>query len=547
MDVNKTEIAQYVVQMQNGDGQAFEKLYHATNQSGYFTALKILKDEDEAQDVLQDSYIAVLEKINDVRDPESFISWFHQIVANRAKKYLLKKKPSLFASNEEEQECTEFIPDEDEIWQPEQNVDEDDVRRQVMQIVDGLSDDKRTCVILYYYNEMSVADIAQTVGASENTVKARLFQARKDIRKEVEKLGKKNISLRGVAPISLLLWALRMASKADGAKFAAGPAAAAVMEGATAAVSSGAAASGAVAAGTATAAGAAQTAAATGGGLVAKIAALTVTQKVIAGVVTTAVVAGAATGTAAIVNHAKDETTTEPTTEAVAVFAEITAVDILDSITALTETEATVAESTEAKKTELSTEPTATTAHAETTTQAATTVSTDGRSSSVATAAASTTKERVTGFTVPSTKSTTKKETTSKATTEKETRTEKSSTSATTAVTTASTTAASYSPQPYVAPTTAPTTEPTTKESTEKAKGTATVNVGYSVADYGDSGSVSFTVQEGDAITKEMIESAVQEKLAGTYTGIEVYLRSGSLTDSAEATTYNYTVIVYAD
>ena len=300
MDVNKAEVAQYVVQMQNGDGQAFEKLYNATNQSGYFTALKILKDEDEAQDVLQDSYITVLEKINDVRDPESFVSWFHQIVANRAKKYLLKKKPSLFASNEEEQEYTEFIPDEDVIWQPEQNVDEDDVRRQVMQIVDGLTDEKRTCVILYYYNEMSVADIAQSVGASENTVKARLFQARKDIRKEVEKLGKKNIALRGVAPISLVLWALRMASKSDGAKFAAGPAAAAVMEGATAAVSSGAAASGAAAAG-ATAAGVAQTAAATGGGLVAKIAAMTVAQKVIAGVVTVAVVAGAATGTAAIV------------------------------------------------------------------------------------------------------------------------------------------------------------------------------------------------------------------------------------------------------
>ena len=540
MDVNKAEVAQYVVQMQNGDGQAFEKLYNATNQSGYFTALKILKDEDEAQDVLQDSYITVLEKINDVQNPESFVSWFHQIVANRAKKYLLKKKPSLFASNEEEQEYTEFIPDEDEIWQPEQNVDEDDVRRQVMQIVEGLSDDKRTCVILYYYNEMSVADIAQTVGASENTVKARLFQARKDIRKEIEKLGKKNISLRGVAPISLVLWALRMASKADGAKFAAGPAAVAVLEGATATASSGAAASGAAVVGTVAATGAAQSAATAGSGLAAKIAAMTVAQKVIAGVVTAAVVAGAATGTAAIVKNAKDEP--ETTTEAVEAFAELPTVETLSDMVGSADAEETMMQ-TEPQETEPITEPTATTAPAETSIQ-----TTPAKSISTATtASASTTKERMTGFTVPSTASTNNKETTAKPTTEKATQTEKNTTSVTTAVTTEATTAATYTPQPYVAPKTDSTTESTTKETTEKPKGTVTVNVSYSVADYGDSGSVSFTIQEGDAITAAMIESAVQEKLTGTYTGIEVYLRSGSPVDSAEAPTYNYTVIVYAD
>lgn len=522
MDVNKAEAAKYVVQMQNGDGQAFEKLYNLTNQSGYFTALKILKDEDEAQDVLQDSYVKVLEKIREIQNPESFVSWFHQIVANTAKNYLAKKKPSLFTSEEEEQDYAEFTPDEDEIWQPEKSVDEDDMRRQIMQIIEGLTDEKRTCVLLYYYNEMSVSDIARSVGASENTVKARLFQARKDIRKEVEKLGKKNISLRGVAPISLVLWALRVASKAEGAKFAAGPAAAAVMEGA--------AASAGVAAATAAGGTAAVTA---GGGLAAKIAAMTVAQKVIAGVVTTAVVAGAATGASAIVKHTKDEP--ETTTEAVEAFAEVTTADLLESMISFTEAEETTTQP-DVPQTEPVTEPTATTA----TSTATTTVY--APPVTVQRTAAPTTAERTLFTTVaPTTGVGTTKPTTTTATTTA------AATTTTTKPTTPTTTAPSgAAPQTTAATTAAITTKPTTTTTTEKPKGTATVNVKYAVADHADSGTVTFTVEEGSPITEELVESKVLAELEGRYEGTLIVSPFASINvASAEATTYTFTVDVF--
>ena len=501
MDVNKAEVAKYVVQMQNGDGQAFEKLYNATNQSGYFTALKILKDEDEAQDVLQDSYVKVLEKINDIQNPESFVSWFHQIVANTAKNFLAKKKPSLFASDEEEQDYAEFTPDEDEVWQPEKNVDEDDVRRHVMQIIEGLSDEKRTCVLLYYYNEMSVADIAKSVGASENTVKARLFQARKDIRKEVEKLGKKNVSLRGVAPISVVIWALRMASQAEGAGFAAGPAAVAVMEGAAATASAGAALTAA-----------SGTASVSAGGLGAKIAAMTLTQKVIAGIATVGVVAGAATGTVALVHNMKDEPAAELTTESVEAFSEAATEVILRSM--LTDTEETqqIETQTEVVETERVSEPTATTARETATEQTVPLVSDE--------TAMTSTKPHVSGFTTPSTSAATKTETTTESTT-----IQKVTTTTTTTMTTTQAQTNGGSPHAYTPPA-EPTNTVTTKSTTssmtnlpetEKQKRTATVTVKYIVAEHDDSGTVEIHVQEGDAITAEIVRNAVKEKLAEEY------------------------------
>lgn len=522
MDGNKQEIAQWVRRLQNGDMQAFNSLYAATNDSGYFTALKILKDPDEAQDVLQESYIAVLEKIGDLQSPETFVSWFHQIVANRAKNALVKKKPALFQTQEQEQAYTDFVPDEDEAFQPQASVDQADLRDQVMQIVDGLSDDKRACVLLFYYNELSIADIAATMEVPENTVKTRLFQARKDIRKGVEALQKKNVCLRSAAPVSLVIWALRMAQKSEGGAFSAGPAAALVLQEVTAA-----------SAGTA-AAGAAGTAA-TAGTFVAKLTAMTAAQKVIAGVVAAGIVTGAAAGTTAVVRNR--EPPAEPAAQAVVSMTEPAATvpqtwETVQDI-ALTETQTV--------QTETVTETAATSRREET---QSTTVS-QTAAKGTATAAGSTTV-RVTGFTVPSTASTTKAQTTATTaptTTQRATTTTQKASETTTSAPTANTPALTPAPT-----TTTTTAAPTTTTTTTKPKGTATVTVQYSVADYGDSGAVTFTVEEGSAITTDMVIAAVRSKLEPTYgSGIEVFLRSGSAVAAADPTAYSYEVLVYAD
>lgn len=519
MDGNKQEIAQWVRRLQNGDMQAFNSLYAATNDSGYFTALKILKDPDEAQDVLQESYIAVLEKIGDLQSPETFVSWFHQIVANRAKNALVKKKPALFQTQEQEQAYTDFVPDEDEAFQPQASVDQADLRDQVMQIVDGLSDDKRACVLLFYYNELSIADIAATMDVPENTVKTRLFQARKDIRKGVEALQKKNVCLRSAAPVSLVIWALRMAQKSEGGAFSAGPAAALVLQEVTAA-----------SAGTA-AAGAAGTAA-TAGTFVAKLTAMTAAQKVIAGVVAAGIVTGAAAGTTAVVRNR--EPPAEPAAQAVVSMTEPAA-----TVPQTWETLRDIA-LTETQTAQVQTETTATSRLEET---QSTTVS-QTAVKETASAAGSTTV-RVTGFTVPSTAPTTKAQTTAPTTTtttRRATTTQKTSETTTTAPT-------AHTPVLTPTSTTATTTAATTTTTTTtKPKGTATVTVQYSVADYADSGAVTFTVEEGSAITTDMVIAAVRSKLEPTYgSGIEVFLRSGSAVAAADPTAYSYEVLVYAD
>lgn len=292
MAAEKNQLSALVVRLQHGDGKAFEEIYNLTREPAYFTALKILKNNiDDAEDVLQESYVQMLEKIGTLENPETFSSWFNRIVANRSKNFLRDSHPekytdAYFTDEEgEENSAFDFIEDDNEDFIPESAVENTELQTAVMDMIDSLSDDKRTAVILYYYDNMTTREIAESLGVNENTVKSRLVQAKKDLAKAVTDYEKKHGRLLGVAPMPLVVWALKSAAAGAAASSAASGAAAATLTAVTA---------GSAAAGTA-AAGAAGAAAGTG-----------IVTKIIAGIVAAAIVGGgAAAGTKAVSERRK--------------------------------------------------------------------------------------------------------------------------------------------------------------------------------------------------------------------------------------------------
>ena len=297
-DVNE-RIALLVTEIQNGNERAFDELYRLTSQKAYYVALEFVKNEDDVQDILQESYIKALSKIKELGKPESFQCWLNQIVANKSKDFLKKKKPMLFEA--EENEVYEVLPDEDTSFSPEENLDQNELQQTVMEVLDELNEEKRACVLMMYFEELSVSEIAETLEIPEGTVKTRLFSARKDLK---EKFSKRGItSAYSVAPIGVVLWAMRRTSITAGAAFAASSGSSTVLAGITA--------SGVLAASGATAATVAGT------GIAAKIAALTVAQKAIAGVSVAAVVIGGTVGVATVAdkNGGNAQTTTAYTEE----------------------------------------------------------------------------------------------------------------------------------------------------------------------------------------------------------------------------------------
>lgn len=355
MDKGNERIAELVIQLQGGNNAAFNELYKLTSGRAYFVALEITKNEQDAEDILQESYVKMLEKIGSLDKPESFVSWFHHIVANKSKDSLKKKKPGLFEGGEDE--AFEVIPDEDTSFSPEENLNQDELHSAVMAAIGELTEEKRACVMMMYFEEMSVNEISESLEIPVSTVKNRLFTARKDLKAKFEKRG--ITSLYSAAPIGVVIWALTRASDRVSTAF--------VQNGASARVLSGITVSGTAAAATAaaTATTAATTAASAGAGAAAKAVVLTAAQKIVIGIAAAGIVGGTATGAVFTVNgirtynENKQKETLTVAQEEVTTAPEPESETALQALVTLTETSASTTES-ETTTAAVTTKPTTT-------------------------------------------------------------------------------------------------------------------------------------------------------------------------------------------
>lgn len=192
-----------VNEAKKGNNLAFEALYNMTKDSSYFIAFSITKNEQDALDIMQDSYIKAFKGIETLNSPELFDNWIARIVSNTSKNYINKKKATLFADMGDNLpvEWDEELFNKDYI--PHESIDTKETSRLLMQIIDKLSEDKRLCILMYYYQDMSVKEIAEALELPVSTVKYKLLSARAEIKKGVEDLENKGTKLYGLCPFVL--------------------------------------------------------------------------------------------------------------------------------------------------------------------------------------------------------------------------------------------------------------------------------------------------------------------------------------------------------
>lgn len=150
-------------------------------------------------DIIHDSYICVFQKLDNIKNAAGFKSYLRTTVANRCKNYLRKKKP-LYLSDMTEDGTELELEDTDGVI-PGELVGNEDVIECVRRVVESLPEEQRMCVILRYYDEMSLQEIADTLEVSLGTVKSRLSRASKKMRDEIERLEKEeNKKFRCIIP-----------------------------------------------------------------------------------------------------------------------------------------------------------------------------------------------------------------------------------------------------------------------------------------------------------------------------------------------------------
>ena len=195
-----------VARAKAGDQTAFAELYEQTNAELYRTVRSMVWDEDQTWDVLQDSYLRAWRGLDGLEANEAFLPWLRRIAVNAAATALAKKRPLTFSELAGEEDDGEpEIPDLSPLSQPELALDRKETSRLVREILAELPEEQQLIVGMRYYEDMSVRDIAETLGVAPGTVKAQLWKGRKKIEAGVRALEKQGVKLYGLSPLPFLL------------------------------------------------------------------------------------------------------------------------------------------------------------------------------------------------------------------------------------------------------------------------------------------------------------------------------------------------------
>ena len=191
---------------QTGDALAQGELYESMYKRVYYLTLRITNSPEDAQDAAQDAFLSAFQALPKLKNPDAFESWLFQIAANKARGILRKNGRNVaLAEDEDGRTMLDDLPDENEALLPEEVVDSADKRDIILSLIDGLPEAQRVCLVMFYYAELSVKQIAQELRCSENTVKSRLNYARQKIRQAVLDTEERDgIRLHAAAPLALL-------------------------------------------------------------------------------------------------------------------------------------------------------------------------------------------------------------------------------------------------------------------------------------------------------------------------------------------------------
>ncbi len=164
-----------IARVRAGELQLFELLMRRHNRRIYRTARAILRNDGEAEDVMQDTYVRAYAHLQEFEGRARFTTWLTRIAVHEALARVRRgRRFETFDAHAEETQSMATVPHPS----PEQQASDREMRSLLESAIDGLSDEFRAVFVLRAVEEMSGAETAECLGIPEETVKTRLFRAR---------------------------------------------------------------------------------------------------------------------------------------------------------------------------------------------------------------------------------------------------------------------------------------------------------------------------------------------------------------------------------
>jgi RNA polymerase sigma factor (sigma-70 family) len=174
-----------VVRAQAGDASAFTQLVRDHQHAIYSLVLGIVRNTEDAGDIVQDVWVKVARHLPQLREPERFVPWLYRIARNCSMDFCncRKKRPQAAYQRDGDEDDSFDVPDSS-TYVPEQELLSLDERRKVWEALGALSESDRTVLFLRESRELPYAEIARILGITCNAAEVRVFRARERFRKQ---------------------------------------------------------------------------------------------------------------------------------------------------------------------------------------------------------------------------------------------------------------------------------------------------------------------------------------------------------------------------
>lgn len=179
-DYDYAYIASLVKRAQSGSSEAFTELYGLTYNHIYNYAARYLKDEHLAYDAVQETYITAFKNLKGITDPSVFVAWLNTINFHTCYD-MCKKMNSAYGIVDSEH--LELTRDDNIEHNPEDIYEKNDEIKKLVEAIDSLPFNEKQVIVLRYYNDMKLEEIAKALSISRSTVKRYLQSAKEKLSK----------------------------------------------------------------------------------------------------------------------------------------------------------------------------------------------------------------------------------------------------------------------------------------------------------------------------------------------------------------------------
>jgi RNA polymerase sigma-70 factor, ECF subfamily len=186
-DYQGVDEASLVMHARNGDREAFRAIMQRCNQRLFRVARAVLRNDDEAEDAVQEAYLHAFEAIGAFRGEAGLLTWLTSITLNEARGRLRKQRPTVdFNTMDELGSHVVPFPGMAAAPDPEAETARSQIRGLLEKAIDALPDDFRIVFIMREVEGCSMEETSAQLDLKPQTVKTRMFRARQMLRKQLE-------------------------------------------------------------------------------------------------------------------------------------------------------------------------------------------------------------------------------------------------------------------------------------------------------------------------------------------------------------------------